>query len=731
MERLTGEKTLFERPLHDEAGKLAPLEERWWRTVRAAWFVAVGLTLVILLASLPAAVRAVEQGAYLQSFMKPIFNNPGANPTILDIVVTMIGVLVSLGGALLSLILAAVIFWRRSRDRMAVFVSFYLLWTAIVNNGPLEVMEFYIPGMAVFTTDVLSFSGTILSIALLSLFPDGRFVPRWTRWLLLASVMMLPIALFSYLRYGQFLTSPLFPAALLFWGAVELLAFYAQVCRYRYVSSPTERQQTKWFVFGFGLWMALSLLTVIPYILGRNLSPGESLPLRFILLGVGVYVPSLVIMPIALTVAVLRYRLWDIDILINRTLVYSVLTVAVVSVYVLVVGTLGTLFHAGGNIIISLIATGVVALLFQPLREALQRRANRLMFGEREDPYAVLERLSERLDLVVQTEQILPTIVETVVHALKLPYGAITLRHGDVFNTVAEYFRSSAEKHVYEESEILPLVYQSETVGQLVLAPRAPGEVFSQTDRQLLDTIARQTSIAAYNVRLTDELQRSREQLVTTREEERRRLRRDLHDGLGPVLATISVAMDAIHNLADNPDASRDVAIEVKSQAQEALEDIRRIAYDLRPPALDEFGLMGALKQHVEATNHVNGLHITFDNPNMPPQLPAAVEVAAYRIALESITNVQRHAQAQECRVRMMADRDLLLEISDDGCGIPKSVQSGVGLNAMRERAAELGGSCRIQTRPEGGTTVMVRLPLPQNYVPLDNGKAQWTPSAS
>src|SRR5262249_16800788 len=152
--------------------------------------------------------------------------------------------------------------------------------------------------------------------------------------------------------------------------------------------------------------------------------------------------------------------------------------------------------------------------------------------------------------------------------------------------------------------EVLPLVYQLETIGQMILAPRTHGEPFSQTDRRLLETIARQGGIAAYNVRLTQDLQRSRERLVTTREEERRRLRRDLHDGLDPALASMSFKLDAIHNLADRDVTGvRKIVAEVKTQMRAALADIRRIAYDLRPPALDELGLVGALKEHVASYN--------------------------------------------------------------------------------------------------------------------------------
>jgi signal transduction histidine kinase len=415
----------------------------------------------------------------------------------------------------------------------------------------------------------------------------------------------------------------------------------------------------------------------------------------------------------ATAIAILRYRLYDIDILINRTLVYSSLTALIVAIYVIIVGSLGSLLQTGGRLPVSLFATGIVAISFQPLRERLQRGVNRLMYGERDEPYAVLGRLAQRLEVVVAAQSVLPTIVETVAEALKLPYAAIALKDGEDFTTAAEYPRTIDDSNPDTVTEALPLVYQSEAIGHLILARRSPGEQFSQMDRQLLETIARQAGIAAYNVRLTQDLQRSRERLVTTREEERRRLRRDLHDGLGPALASTSFKLDALQNMAErDPAAVRRLAQELKTQMQDALADIRRIAYDLRPPALDELGLVGALKEHIAAHNQAQGLQITLETPETLPPLPAAVEVAAYRIALEAMTNVSRHARARTCSIRFSLSGDLCLEVTDDGCGIPAAVRAGVGLSSMRERAEELGGECVIEALPGEGSRVLACLPL-------------------
>jgi signal transduction histidine kinase len=176
--------------------------------------------------------------------------------------------------------------------------------------------------------------------------------------------------------------------------------------------------------------------------------------------------------------------------------------------------------------------------------------------------------------------------------------------------------------------------------------------------------------------------------------------------------------------------AVKKMAAELKTQMQEALADIRRIAYDLRPPTLDELGLVGALKEHIASCNQAQGLQITLEAPESPPPLPAAVEVAAYRIALEAMTNVSRHAEARHCCVRLSLPGDLCLEVTDDGRGLPNAVRAGVGLISMRERAEELGGTCRTVVLPQGGTGVMAHLPLSLEYTVVAGG-SRWNPSGS
>jgi signal transduction histidine kinase len=234
----------------------------------------------------------------------------------------------------------------------------------------------------------------------------------------------------------------------------------------------------------------------------------------------------------------------------------------------------------------------------------------------------------------------------------------------------------------------------------------------------LLDDLARQAGIAVHAVRLSADLQHSRERLVTAREEERRRLRRDLHDGLGPTLASIAQRIE-VAALLVSTDPARSTALlhDLEGQVRATIGDIRRLVYDLRPPTLDQHGLAGAIRAEVGRWRE-GALQVGLEAAEPLPPLPAAVEVAAYRIVQEALTNVVRHAHAQHCTIGLRPAAEatrawLEVEIADDGRGLPARYQAGVGLTAMRERVEELGGSWRIEPNAVRGTRVSARLPLP------------------
>ncbi len=487
-----------------------------------------------------------------------------------------------------------------------------------------------------------------------------------------------------------------------------LVAFVvAVIWGYRVHRDAETRTKVRWMVFGALLsGIAGLLLWDIPAaILGRPLISANALGLLILPL------------PITIAIAILRYRLFDIDTILNRTLVYGGLTGIVVGSYVVIVTALGALLQAQGNLLIALVATGVIAVLFQPLRSGLQRLVDRLLFGERDNPYAVLSRLGRSLETALAPDVVLPTIVETVAQALKLPSAVIEMREGDHSWVAAAYGQQHSALVTF------PLVYQSEIVGQLRVASRAADEPFTKADKRLLEDIAHQAGIAAHATRLTLDLQRSRERLVSAREEERRRLRRDLHDGLGPILAGQTLKVGAIRNLlTHDPPAADRLLLELGDEMEAAIADIRRLVYALRPPALDELGLVAALRAEAARAegqgalgfggDREKRLRVTIDAPEELPTLPAAVEVAAYRIGCEALTNVIRHARASTCHIRLTLENGLHIEVVDDGVGFADKRRVGVGLISMRERAEELGGTCLITAVPGHGVRVLATLPV-------------------
>jgi signal transduction histidine kinase len=410
---------------------------------------------------------------------------------------------------------------------------------------------------------------------------------------------------------------------------------------------------------------------------------------------------GMVAIPAAIGIAILRYRLLDIELVLNRTLVYGALTVCVVGAYVAIVGALQGLIDVEG--LPGLIAAGLVAVAVQPLRMRLQRRVDRLVYGDRSDPYGALTRLAGRLHETLSPDQVVEAIVDSVAEALRLPYVAIEFEREGMVEVAAAH-GAPADRELTR----LPLNFQGDTIAQLAIQ-LPPGRELAGADRRLLEDLAKPAGVAVQAVRLTADLQWSRERLVSAREEERRRLRRDLHDGLGPALAASVLQLDAARRLiAVDPEAAEALLVELRDQTQESIADVRRLVYELRPPALDELGLVQALREQASRLGGDGAI----DAPERLPPLPAAVEVAAYRIATEAMTNVVRHAHATRCDVRLSLNGGLVLEVEDDGSGLPPGCRAGVGLHSMRERAAELGGSCTVAGRPGGGTVVRALLPL-------------------
>jgi signal transduction histidine kinase len=394
---------------------------------------------------------------------------------------------------------------------------------------------------------------------------------------------------------------------------------------------------------------------------------------------------------------IIRYGLFDSRAVLSRTLLYGSLTVVVVAIYLAASTLLGRLF-AGA--VPNVVAAGLGALAVLPLRDLLQRRVSRLVFGLRDDPVAALGLLGVRLDAAAAPEDVLPAVVSTVGESLRLRCVSIEVSGAEMARWGQTVDGARLE---------VDLPFAGESIGRLTVQARDPGEPFSAADRSLLESLARQVSVAARAVALTQALQASRERLVATLEEERRRLRRDLHDGLGPTLAGLALGIDTVRRgLPDGSAAgTEDLLVALREEAERAVADIRRIAYNLRPPVLDEMGLVGAIREHA---TRLGGTTVAVPAP-LPP-LPAAVEVAAYRIAVEAMTNASRHAPGAAIEVSLSVNGRLELRVADAGTGLPPGFRAGVGLRSMRERAAELGGECVLDPRDPHGTVVRASLPL-------------------
>jgi signal transduction histidine kinase len=538
-----------------------------------------------------------------------------------------------------------------------------------------------------------------LAIAVtLHTFPTGRApAPRW-RSVLIAAILAgvagiivqatsSPMAVAPpssegpplAIRWPAWVTA----ASLLVYPAAMVTGIASLAMRFR-SSRGDERAQIKWL-----------LVACVPLLILSIVGVG----------GVIASAISLLLIAIPVATATLRYRLYDIDLVINRALVYGLLGLLVAAAYLVLATAIGRLAGGEGSPVTATVATVLAALVALAARQAVQQAIGRLLYGRRGDPLTVIGSVARRLESAGTPEGLLTDVVGDLREALKLDAVAVYAVDGVLLAGTARP----------EEGSRLPLSHQGEPVGELRVWT-ARGDALKPGDLRLLgDDLGPQLAVAIEAVRLKRDLQRARERLVAALEGERRRLRHDLHDGLGPTLTAITLRADAATNLlAKDPDRARELLAELRAAAGEAIAEIRRLTHGLRPAALDELGLVGAIREQGIGVDRagMEGPEIVLDDvPELPP-LPAAVEVAAYRIATEAITNAIRHSDATRCRVRITADRALEVEVTDNGHGWSGRLTPGVGIQSMRERAADLGGTLTIEAAPGGGTSVRARLPL-------------------
>lgn len=543
---------------------------------------------------------------------------------------------------------------------------------------------------------------SLVPTLLLLVFPDGRLPSR--RWRPVAATAVLAAALgaigWALMPAAQSDVEGLYPPAYEHPGpssfaaadillSVSLLALVlalvgsltALVRRFRR-SAGAERQQLEWVLVGA---LALVVLLVAGFFIPPPVGP--------LLVGIG-----MVCLPAAMAVAVIHHRLWDIDVVLSRSLLFGTLTVGVVAVYAVSVLVLGRLLGASTGA--PLVATALVAVAIQPAYQRVRRVVNRFVYGDRDDPASALRHLGARLGATQRSGDVLVDVAEAIGRRLRVPYVAVE--------------ESGVPVAVWGEPvaalERIPLSHRGGEVGTLVVGTAA-GDRLRRAGWRALHELAPHVAVVVRAQHLARDLERSHERLLATRADERQRLRRELHDGLGPTLAALALEVDRGRLLVarDSKSAMR-LLDGLSAQIRDAVGGVRAIVDDLHPPALDELGLPGAVRAVAE--RFAGELEISVQVPPDLPVVPAAVELAAYRIAAEAITNAARHSGAASCRVTFTAADELELRVVDDGNGVPAGASEGVGLPSMRERAAALGGSCTIRRPAEGGTEVLARLPL-------------------
>jgi|HubBroStandDraft_6_1064221.scaffolds.fasta_scaffold00032_101 signal transduction histidine kinase len=507
----------------------------------------------------------------------------------------------------------------------------------------------------------------------------------------------------------------------LFSAAVIVAVFL----RLRGADSDT-RHQIKW-VASAALFLVVTILAVgfLPNSAFSNPGPllGTSVALLVSVAVLGV--------PTAIGVAVLKYRLYDIDVIISRTLVYGVLAACITAVYIGIAVGIGTLVGSGGqpNLWLSIVATIIVAVGFQPVRERLQKIANRLVYGNRATPYEVLTTFSGQVAEAYAADEVLPRMARVLQEATGAQSATVWLKGPATLRPAATHPDAEASSRaplpmsngsfpeVPGATTSVPVEHQGRLLGALSIVKRR-GDPVSPTEQKLIDDLAHQAGLVLRNVRLAaelrdrlDELHASRQRLVRAQDEERRRLERNLHDGAQRHLVALKVNLGLAQSLVDsNPDQAKAAVTQLKADADEVLETLRDLARGIYPPLLADKGLVVALESQSRKTM----LPITVDAEDVE-RYPQDVEATVYFCVLEALQNVRKHAGASNVIVRLRGSAGVLtFEVADDGSGFDTTtVKPGSGLTNMVDRVEALGGTVDVVSQPGAGTRVRGDLPAP------------------
>ena len=640
----------------------------------------------------------------------------------------------SIGGLVATLAgtsVGALIAWRRPANRIgwlilsipffAIFLDFPKMYAGMalyVHPGlPGATWLYWLSQIAW----IVLFSGLLVLLPLW--FPDGRLLSR--RWSIVIGLATINVLLVVLASLDPMATDPLpnpvgvqalagmtnllgTPPFIILLLGTYALAISSLVVRYRR-GREQERQQIKWLLVGVVLLLAVIVIQLlIPALQNSPLIPFAA-----------------AFLPVAIGIGVLRYRLYDIDLIINKALVYGGLAAVITAVYILVVINVGALVGGSQRLWLSLVTTAVIALAFQPLRDRAQRLANRLVYGKRATPYEALSQFSEHLSETFSHEDILDRMARILAQGTGAERAEVWVRAGQRLvlasaspqapEPLAPLLMQNGALPDMHRDTVVPVSHGGELLGALAVDKKR-GETMNIVEQKLVADLAGQAGLVLKNVGLNrellarlDDLRTSRQRLVTAQDEERRRIERDLHDGAQQHLVALKIKVGLAESVAEPESKTRPILAQLKRDADEAIDNLRELARGIYPPLLASDGLGAALQ--APARRFAVPVELQIDEVARQPR---EVEGAIYFCCLEALQNVAKYAQASRIKVRVWTqDSTLAFAVEDDGKGFePATVVQSSGLQNMRDRLEALGGSLEVTSAPGQGTTIEGRVPV-------------------
>ena len=533
--------------------------------------------------------------------------------------------------------------------------------------------------------------------------PDGRLLsPRW-RWVSRAATTAMVLTCVGITFDPANAGNPIPGVDLTVVGVVGLIALglcaiasiASLVVRSRRAGSD-EKHQIRWMAIGAVVFIVTWIVTIVTT---QGSEPGPVMTV--------VALSAYAAIPVSMGIAILKYRLYDIDVVIKKTVILAVLAAFFVVVYALVVGGVGALVEGSSNTALSFAAAAIVATLFQPVLARARRFADRLVYGDRATPYEVLAAFGDQLADTYSADDVLPRTARVLAEGVGAERARVWLAEGQGFRPVAVY-PPDAEPEPTDD-HLAEVRHQGDLLGALSVAMPA-NDPMDPAKEKLIADLAAQAGLVLRNVRLVEDLRSSRRRLVAAQDEERRKLERNIHDGAQQQLVALAVKARLTRTLTErDPAKAAEMLEQIEAETQSALEDLRDLARGIYPPLLADKGLEAALS--AQARKSPVPVTVTGDGIGRYPQ---EVEAAVYFSVLEALQNIAKYADATRAEVRLGRDADALtFRVHDDGRGFdPDAIGYGTGLQGMVDRLAALDGSVSVTSRPSDGTTVDGRIPV-------------------